>query len=63
MARTRVWIEAMEEYLVRNNLGEREKIAKLSDDELSEHYYKVIKEKGIENNAEKFMHRWCMQYK
>lgn len=63
MARTRVWIEAMEEYLIRNNLAEREKIAKLSDDELSEHYHKVIKEKGIENDAEKFTHRWCMQYK
>ncbi|WP_295218469.1 hypothetical protein [Ruminococcus sp.] len=63
MARARVWIEAMEEYLIRNNLGEREKIVKLSDDKLSEYYYKVIKEKGIENDAEKFMHRWCMQYK
>lgn len=53
----------MEKYLIRNNLAEREKIAKLSDDELSEYYHKVIKEKEIENDAEKFTHRWCMQYK
>lgn len=63
MARDKVWIEAKEEYLIRYNLGERDKIEKLSDDELSDNYYKVIKEKGMEEDAYKFKKEWCMQYK
>lgn len=62
MARVQVWIEAQEEYLISRNLGERENLEKLSDDDLSEYYYKLIKEKGIEEDAKKFTHRWCRQY-
>lgn len=63
MARGQVWTEAQEEYLISHNLGEREKLGKLSDDELSEYYYNTIEGKGLEEDAEKFTHRWCMQYK
>ena len=63
MARTYVWIEAQEEYLISHNLGKRENLKKLSDNELSDYYYKVIKEKRIEEDAKKFTRRWRMQYK
>lgn len=63
MARIQVWIEAQEEYLISHNFGKREELEKLSDNELSNYYYKVIKEKMIEEDAEKFTRRWCMQYK
>lgn len=47
MARVKVWIEAMEEYLVRHNLCERDKLENLSDDDLSKLYYSIVKEKGL----------------
>lgn len=63
MARVKVWIEAQEEYLINHNLGKRESLKKLSDDELREYYYKAIEKNGLAEDAEKFIHRWCMQYK
>ena len=63
MARGPVWIEAYEEYLISRKLATRDMTTKLPDDELADYYYKVVKEKNMEDDADKFVHKWCVTYK
>lgn len=63
MARGPVWIEAYEEYLISREVATRDVTSKLSDNELSDYYFRVVQEKNLEADAEKFVHKWCMTYK
>lgn len=63
MARGPVWIEAYEEYLINRKLATRDMTSKLSDDEVADYYFKVIKEKNMEDDADEFVHKWCTTYK
>ena len=63
MARGPVWIEAYEEYLITRQLAERDMTSKLSDDELTDYFFKVVKEKKLKKDSEKFVHEWCMTNK
>ena len=63
MARGPMWIEAYEEYLINRKLATRDMTSKLSDDEVADYYFKVIKEKNMEDDADEFVHKWCMTYK
>lgn len=63
MARGPVWIEAYEEYLIDRYLAKRDMTSKLSDDELADYFFKVVKEKKLKKDSEKFVHEWCMTHK
>ena len=63
MARGNVGVEACENFLLRKYLLTVDVASKLSDDELLDYYYKIIKEKNLEVDADRFVHDWCMTYK
>ncbi len=63
MARSKVWIEAQEAYLISHHLITIQELKIMSDDELSKYFYNKIKLNELEEDAKKFIHKWCMQYK
>ena len=63
MSRVKVWAEAQEEYLIKQNIEKKEIIVQMSDDELNDFYCRIIKEKGLEKDAKEFTRSYCMQFK
>ncbi|MBQ7980276.1 MAG: hypothetical protein IJ305_01570 [Oscillospiraceae bacterium] len=57
--RTRVVIEAKEEYLIDRKIIERKEIEKLSDDEVTELYWRIVEDKGLFDDAVVFTTTWC----
>ena len=57
--RIRVVIEAKEEYLIDRKFIERKEIEKLSDDEVTELYWRIVEENGLRDDAYVFLHNWC----
>lgn len=61
--RAKVWIEAYEEYLHRTGKYSIGEMNRLTDDEISQLYFKYIEEKGIRKEANEWVDRYCRQYK
>ncbi len=59
-----VWIEAYQQYLIGkckkgDNISD---FSVLSDDEISELFFKYVHENGVEREANKWIHEYCRQW-
>lgn len=63
MSRKFVWVEAQEEYLIKRHIEKREVVEQMSDDELEDLYFRTVKERGLEDDADEFTHKYCLENK
>ncbi len=63
-----VWIEAYQAYLERScTKEEKEKLGtmyfnQMSDEEISKLFFQYVEEKGIEKEADRWVHEYCRQW-
>lgn len=63
MSRKFVWVEAQEEYLIKRQIEKREVVEQMSDDELEDLCFRIVKERGLEDDADEFIHKYCIENK
>ena len=63
MYRKKVWVEAKEKYLIKLNIEDQEVIENMSDSEIEDLYNRIVEERGLEDEADKFLHSYCITYR
>ena len=63
MSRIKVWIEAYEEFVISKGFKTRKTTSKMTDDEISTYAFSIVKKHDMQEEFDKFVHEWCMQYK
>lgn len=68
MSRDKVWVDAYEKYAVQKYADNMftispDKIRKMSDDELHAYVFEEVHKLKLEDEFDKFVRKYCMQYK
>ena len=63
MSRVQVWFDAYEKFAIEKGFATYEITSKMSNDELSDYVFSIVKANNVKEEFDEFVHKYCMQYK